>query len=630
MQHAHENDFDPILDDGNLDETTGGLEVLEELVSGEDSGAGASGLKRLMETGREQGYLTFEQLTEALPESIRENDEFENIVLMFEEVRVSIYESAPDSVTPKAGVAEAGADDVLPDGVAGGGVESLVARNMDPVRMYMREMGAVPLLTRDGEIEIARRIEDGIRETMKILAAWPGAVGQLLAACSKVCDEGGDMAQLIAGFLDPEDAISDMPGVAEARLAGCAAGAGDSGPDHCLVHNRLEALRKAHRSCEQALNKYGRDDRRTLRAREKLAAVFSLFRLAPTQMESILELVRRDAQQVRTQERNIRDICTRCGMSKDDFRARYVGNETNMDWVDETAAAMPEIAALLRDSRSRIRHGQKHIRKITDRTGMTVAEIKELNRRLFLAEGKTRAAKKDMTEANLRLVISIAKKYVNRGLHFLDLIQEGNTGLMKAVDKFEYRRGFKFSTYATWWIRQSITRAVSDLARTIRVPVHMMETVNKLNRVTRMLAQELGRNPTVEELSGKMAMPEDKVLKVQEISRQAISLETPVGGDDESTMWNLVPDVSAPLPMEEAMDAGLKKVMTRALDGLSERERKVICMRYGIGMNNNHTLEEVGRQLSVTRERIRQIEAKALRKLRHPARSKPLRGFTEG
>ena len=638
MSNSNEGDFDSILEDDSLDEASSDeLDALEELAGADadaddDEGTGEeeSKLKVLIETGKDQGYLTYDQLTEALPESVLESDEFESIVLMFEEMGVSIYEAAPDPSSLKQGTEENNEDETI------GSVESVVGKTMDPVRMYMREMGTVPLLTRQGEIEIAKRIEDGIRETMAILAVYPGTVEHVLAAYEDLhTDEGvGDVSAIISGFLDPEDNIPDMSEIAEAKSSGnYEAGEDDNTGklDHDLGHVRFAALEKAYRAYERALAKHGRADSKTLKAQQKLADAFSLFKLVPAVMEPILEMVRDDMQQIRNQERNIRDLCIgKAKMPKAAFLEGYVGNEINLDWVDEMSEKLPECADGLQKHRISIRHSHKLIRRVTERTGMEVSEIKDLNRRLFLAVGKTRAAKKDMIEANLRLVISIAKKYTNRGLHFLDLIQEGNIGLMKAVDKFEYRRGFKFSTYATWWIRQAITRSISDLARTIRVPVHMMETVNKLNRLTRQLIQELGRSPTIEELSKKMDLPEDKVLKALDVAKQPISLETPVGDDDDSTMWNLVSDTTVESPMDHATDEGLKETTTSVLTALTEREAKVLRMRFGIDMNTDHTLEEVGRQFSVTRERIRQIEAKALRKLRHPARSEQLRSFIEG
>jgi RNA polymerase primary sigma factor len=500
--------------------------------------------------------------------------------------------------------------------------------------MYMREMGTVPLLTRAGEIEIAKRIEDGIRETMSIMAGYPGTVEYVLAVYEEVIEDEGEVSAVISGFLDPEDIIPDMSLIAEAKSSGnYEAGEDDNTGklDHDLGHLRFKILDKAYKAFDRARTKHGRLDPKTVKAQGKMSDAFSLFKLVPAVMDPILDLVRRDMQLIRDQERSIRDLCVRKSkMPREVFLKNYVGNETSVDWIDDMIKKMPDVAESLRKVRVSVRHGNKLIKRISTRTDMSIAEIKDLNRRLFLAVGNTRAAKKDMIEANLRLVISIAKKYTNRGLHFLDLIQEGNIGLMKAVDKFEYRRGFKFSTYATWWIRQAITRSISDLARTIRVPVHMMETVNKLNRLTRQLIQELGRSPSIEELSKRMDLPEDKVLKALDVAKQPISLETPVGDDDDSTMWNLVSDTTAESPMDHATDAGLKETTTNVLTALTDREAKVLRMRFGIDMNTDHTLEEVGRQFSVTRERIRQIEAKALRKLRHPSRSEQLKSFIEG
>ena len=637
MTNSSEGDFDTILDDDNLEDTTDELDALEELAGkkektedDDETEAEESKLKVLIDTGKEQGYLTYDQLTEALPESIEETDEFESIVLMFEEMGVSVFEAAPDPASLKSSTEDT-ADN---EDQTIGGIESVVGKTMDPVRMYMREMGTVPLLTRAGEIEIAKRIEDGIRETMAIMAGYPGTVEYVLAVYEEVIEDEGEVSAVISGFLDPEDIIPDMSLIAEAKSSGnYEAGEDDNTGklDHDLGHLRFKLLDKAYKSFDRARTKHGRLDPKTVKAQGKVADVFSLFKLVPAVMDPILDLVRRDMQLIRDQERSIRDLCVRKSkMSRDVFLKSYVGNETNVDWIDEMIEKMPEIAENLQEVRISVRHGNKLIKRISVRTDMSIAEIKDVNRRLFLAVGNTRAAKKDMIEANLRLVISIAKKYTNRGLHFLDLIQEGNIGLMKAVDKFEYRRGFKFSTYATWWIRQAITRSISDLARTIRVPVHMMETVNKLNRLTRQLIQELGRSPSIEELSKKMELPEDKVLKALDVAKQPISLETPVGDDDDSTMWNLVSDTTAESPMDHATDAGLKETTTNVLTALTEREAKVLRMRFGIDMNTDHTLEEVGRQFSVTRERIRQIEAKALRKLRHPARSEQLKSFIEG
>ncbi len=634
--NGSEGDFDSILEDESLDGTPDDIETLdvlserESLLDSDDDDekeSETSKLKILINKGKEQGYLTYDQLTETLPKSIEESDDFENIVQMFEEMGISIYEVAPAATEMKEGGEEPiNVDTALSIDVSG--------KTMDPVRMYMREMGTVPLLTREGEIEIAKRIEEGIRETMSILARYPDTVERVLAEYDRVVEEEGDVGVIISGFLDPEDEIPDMSKLAAAKSSGNYQADEEEeakGPDLNLVHKRFKDLGKAYKKSQKLIAKEGRKAAKTKKGLDELGDAFGLFKLVPAQMDPILELVRADQQKIRTQEKLIRDLCiNKSKMPRDEFIKGFTKNETNVDWVDTLIAEGKDYSEQLQRYRISIRHGHKTIKRISDRTGVEIDEIKDINRRLFVAAGKTRAAKKDMIEANLRLVISIAKKYTNRGLHFLDLIQEGNIGLMKAVDKFEYRRGFKFSTYATWWIRQAITRSISDLARTIRVPVHMMETVNKLNRLTRQLIQELGRSPTIEELSIKMDLPEDKVLKALDVAKQPISLETPVGEDDDSTMWNLVSDTSVESPMEHATDEGLKETTTNVLTALTDREAKVLRMRFGIDMNTDHTLEEVGRQFSVTRERIRQIEAKALRKLRNPARSEQLRSFIDG
>ena len=467
---------------------------------------------------------------------------------------------------------------------------------------------------------------------MAILSHYPGVVEQIISAYEAEVDEGS-LALIISGYLDPEDSIPDMSLVAEAKSSGNYQEEDNEekkGLDEVEANRRFKLIVKRHAKLQQLLASDGRNHKKTVAAQAELADIFSSLKLIPAQLDGLLEYVRVDMAQIRQQEKSIRELMVdRCQMPKDDFLKGFLGQEDRVEWVDELIAAEVPYADKLTNHRVSIRHAQKSIRRIAQRTGLDISEIKDINRRLFIAVGNTRNAKKDMIEANLRLVISIAKKYTNRGLHFLDLIQEGNIGLMKAVDKFEYRRGFKFSTYATWWIRQAITRSISDLARTIRVPVHMMETVNKLNRMTRQLIQELGRPPTIEELSIKMDLPEDKVLKALDVAKQPISLETPVGDDDDSTMWNLVSDASAESPMDHATDEGLRETTTSVLTALTEREAKVLRMRFGIDMNTDHTLEEVGRQFSVTRERIRQIEAKALRKLRHPARSEQLRSFID-
>jgi len=637
--NATEGEFDSILDEESLENATEDLNALDALTNRDSSAeededeseTEESKLKLLISKGKEQGYLTYEQLTETLPQRVEATEDFENVVQVFEEMGIAIYEVAPE--TPQLQPKEVSEDQLGADAAAIAAMDSVAGKTIDPVRMYMREMGTVPLLTRQGEIVIAKRIEEGIRETMANLARYPGTVERVLQEYDQVIEEEGEIRVIISGFLDPEDEIPDMSKVAEAKSSGNYKAEETEevkGPDVELTHSRFKKIRKCYNAMLKAIDKHGRTSPKTIKALDALGEHFGLLKLVPAQMDPILDIVTRDTQKIRDQEKLIRDLCiSKAKMSKSEFIKSFSGNETNVDWIDELINSDAEYAENLQQYRISIRHALKTIRRISVRTGMEVVEIKDINRRMFLAMGKTRAAKKDMIEANLRLVISIAKKYTNRGLHFLDLIQEGNIGLMKAVDKFEYRRGFKFSTYATWWIRQAITRSISDLARTIRVPVHMMETVNKLNRLTRQLIQEFGRSPTIEELGKRMDLPEDKVLKALDVAKQPISLETPVGDDDDSTMWNLVSDTSVASPVDHATDEGLKETTTNVLTALTEREAKVLRMRFGIDMNTDHTLEEVGRQFSVTRERIRQIEAKALRKLRHPARSEQLRSFID-
>jgi RNA polymerase primary sigma factor len=631
MTATPEGDFESILDDDSLDESSPELDALSALSEYLDDDADESEetrIKLLLDRGKEQGYLTVDQLTEVLPDNVADSEAFDGIAQMFEDMNIKIVEQAPDNTDLK----DSSAEEINIDAAAIAAADALVGKTMDPVRMYMREMGTVPLLTREGEIVIAKRIEDGLRASLAILSAYPGVVEQIIEAYEAQQEEG-DLGLIISGFLDPEDKIPDMSEVAEAKSSGNYKEDENEekrGLDEAEATRRFKQIIKLHKKWQRSIADKGRDAAASQKAQAELSEVFSSLKLIPAQMDSLLELVKTDMQQIREHEKSIRRLMVeRCQMPKDEFLEGFIGRETEVDWVDELITAEVPYAAKLQENRVSIRHGQKGIRRIADRTGLTVGEIKEINKGLFVAVGETQAAKKDMIEANLRLVISIAKKYTNRGLHFLDLIQEGNIGLMKAVDKFEYRRGFKFSTYATWWIRQAITRSISDLARTIRVPVHMMETVNKLNRLTRQLIQELGRPPTIEELSKKMDLPEDKVLKALDVAKQPISLETPVGDDDDSTMWNLVSDTSVESPMDHATDEGLRETTTNVLTALTEREAKVLRMRFGIDMNTDHTLEEVGRQFSVTRERIRQIEAKALRKLRHPARSEQLRSFID-
>ena len=639
--HPEEDEVDLMLAGGSLDDASDELEALEELTGQNLLGDGGyaddhqgmgrnadSPLKKLIVKGKEQGYLTYEQLTDALPKSIEGSDRFESIIFTIEEMGVPIHEVAPDPSLSRSDSPET-LDEV------GHLTDNAIGKNRDTVRMYMRDMGKVPLLSRKGEIKVARRIDEGIRETMSVLADYPGAVALVLEAYQHAQDTRAEISTVVSCFLDPQDTIPDVSKIAKAKSDGTYKSGGKietAGKlDHKLVHERLKALKKALRSSELASKRYGRKDKRSQRASQKVAEIFSLFKLAPDVMEPLMKLLDDDIQQIRRYEKLIRKICIeQAGIPREEFLSRYPGNETNIKWINVLTKEFPSAAKQLEQSRPTIRHSHRQLGKIVDSTGLSIAEIKDINRRLFIANSKTRAAKKDMIEANLRLVISVAKKYTKRGLNFLDLIQEGNIGLMKAVDKFEYRRGFKFSTYATWWIRQAITRSISDLARTIRVPVHKIEAVNKLNRVARQLTQELGRPPTMDELSDKVGLPKVKVISALESARHPVSLETPVGEDSDATLWDLVSDAKSPTPGEGSADEGLKKTTLSVLTSLSEREANVLRMRFGIDMNTDHTLEEVGLQFSVTRERIRQIEAKALRKLKNPARSKPLKSFMEG
>ncbi len=591
-----------------------------------------SRLKELIAKGKEQGFLTYAEVNDHLPDDISDPDQIEDIIGMINDMGITVYEVAPDADDLLTG-GESTADELAAEEAAAAlaAVETEAGRTTDPVRMYMREMGTVELLTREGEIAIAKRIEEGIRDVLTALSYYPGPVDYILETYAEVTKEAR-LYDLLVGYLDPTD---EVPEAAQVDLTMQAVEKDEDeeeeekGPDPIEAKRRFNILKRQAAKTVKTLAK-GRTGAAAKKDLEKLGEVFSVFKLVPRHYDEIVEMPREALARVRRQERAIMIACVRrARMPRKVFLKEFQGNEISIAWVNKHTKAKKDYSAALEEQRDEIVRAQKKLKAITQETGLSVSEIKDINRRMSLGEAKARRAKKDMVEANLRLVISIAKKYTNRGLQFLDLIQEGNIGLMKAVDKFEYRRGYKFSTYATWWIRQAITRSIADQARTIRIPVHMIETINKLNRVSRQMLQEMGREPTPEELGTRMEMPEDKVRRVLKIAKEPISMETPIGDDEDSHLGDFIEDVTIGSPIDLATGEGLREATREVLAGLTAREAKVLRMRFGIDMNTDHTLEEVGKQFDVTRERIRQIEAKALRKLRHPSRSEHLRSFLD-
>jgi RNA polymerase primary sigma factor len=601
-----------------------------------------SRLKSLIEKGKEQGFLTYAEVNDHLPEEIVDPQQIEDIIGMINEMGILVHEVAPDTDSLQLASTKNTADDDAAEEAAATlvTVDSEFGRTTDPVRMYMREMGTVELLTREGEIVIAKRIEDGLGQVLQALAAFPESTATLLRGYERV--EAGDMRlnDLITGFVDPnaddEPAAPAPPAAANDEDSGKGnddedtSTPVDTGPDPEEAKRVFTEMDKCYAQLTRAIEKGGKNEARIKKLRKQLEEQFITLKLVPRIVDIMIANLRRIIGRIRTHERAIMDICvTKAGMPRKDFITSFPKNETNLEWVDAQANGGYKYSAQLAQYRDEILRIQNKLVALVDETHLSIAEIKDINRRMSIGEAKARRAKKEMVEANLRLVISIAKKYTNRGLQFLDLIQEGNIGLMKAVDKFEYRRGYKFSTYATWWIRQAITRSIADQARTIRIPVHMIETINKLNRISRQMLQEMGREPTPEELGERMDMPEDKVRKVLKIAKEPISMETPIGDDEDSHLGDFIEDINIASPIDSASMEGLKEATQDVLSGLTPREAKVLRMRFGIDMNTDHTLEEVGKQFDVTRERIRQIEAKALRKLRHPTRSEPLRSFLE-
>ena len=594
-----------------------------------------SQLRQLIAKGKVQGYLTYAEVNDHLPSDIADPEQIEEFIGTINDLGIQVYESAPDDDSLITDSVTVAADDEDAEEVAAlASVDSEFGRTTDPVRMYMREMGSVELLTRADELKIAKRIEEGHQQLVKAISRSCVVVEDVLQSFDSVSEEesGIRLTDLISGFADlsePDDLLASQSANDAVEVAS---------PEDDLkglnieeVKEKIDQLKEQLKIASEAISQYGYSSEQTENAFGPLAELFMEFKWTPQYLKKLSAIIPDGVAVVREQERMIHDVFVRkAKMPRQDFIAAYTDNETRADWLDQFLDDQNPYSSVIKDYEKELRKAQKTMAEIEARYGLTIGGLKDINRRISIGEAKARRAKKEMIEANLRLVISIAKKYTNRGLQFLDLIQEGNIGLMKAVDKFEYRRGYKFSTYATWWIRQAITRSIADQARTIRIPVHMIETINKLNRISRQILQELGREATPEELAVRMEMPEDKVRKVLKIAKEPISMETPIGDDEDSHLGDFIEDARVLSPVEAATIAGLRESTQNVLAGLTAREAKVLRMRFGINMNTDHTLEEVGKQFDVTRERIRQIEAKALRKLRHPSRSEQLRCFLDG
>ena len=594
-----------------------------------------SKIAELIEKGREQGYLTYADVNDHLPEDISDPDQVDEIIGMIEDLGLKVHETAPDADDLLLAESEDSDEIALEQAAeALAAVENETGRTTDPVRMYMREMGTVDLLTREGEIEIAKRIEEGMRDLLSASVFYPRTVEYVIDYHQMVKDGEKKINDFLTGFLEEmEEVPSAGPGSQRAKEEAEAAEESDedtSGPDMQEVQRRMTNLKRQYNKTLKVLESKGRHSKEANVEFKKLGDIFQFLKFSPRMFDDIAAIARSGLSKIREKEKLIQEQLVRnARMPRKDFLALYADNLTKVRWVDSLMKEKKYKKDLLAKVKQDVVIAQKDIIELEQRVGLSVKEIKEINRSMSMGETKMRRAKKDMVEANLRLVISIAKKYTNRGLQFLDLIQEGNIGLMKAVDKFEYRRGYKFSTYATWWIRQAITRSIADQARTIRIPVHMIETINKLNRVSRQMMQDMGREPTPEELSKELDMPEDKVRKVLKIAKEPISTETPIGDDEDSSLGDFIEDTVIESPLENATEDSLHFATDDVLASLTAREAKVLRMRFGIGMNTDHTLEEVGKQFDVTRERIRQIEAKALRKLRHPSRSSHLKSFLD-
>jgi RNA polymerase primary sigma factor len=608
-----------------------------------------SQLKQLIAKGKEQGYLTFTEVNDHLPDGIVEPEQVEDIIRMINEMGITVSETPPDD-DAQAVSDNAAADDDAAEAAAAAlaSVDSEFGRTTDPVRMYMREMGTVELLTREGELRIAKRIEAGLMHVSEAISVFPPAIALFLEQLARIESEEARITDVISGFVDPNEDLNDDIPVASSDNDDNQDDAdindddssddddddssteepADTGPDPEEVARNTELLRKQCAAWFDAIEK--NDAEKAEEMADAVSETFLLFKVSPGLFTDLSNLLRNTITDIRSHEKTIMEYCVRHGkMPRKDFITTFPEREADPSWLDEVLEKYPQTAQMIDPYLVEIRRAQKKLAEIEKVCQLNITDIKEINRRMSIGEAKARRAKKEMVEANLRLVISIAKKYTNRGLLFLDLIQEGNIGLMKAVDKFEYRRGYKFSTYATWWIRQAITRSIADQARTIRIPVHMIETINKLNRISRQMLQEMGREATPEELAERMDMPEDKIRKVLKIAKEPISMETPIGDDEDSHLGDFIEDANVTSPVDSAAMEGLREATQHMLAGLTSREAKVLRMRFGIDMNTDHTLEEVGKQFDVTRERIRQIEAKALRKLRHPTRSEKLRSFLD-
>ncbi|MGI9273072.1 MAG: RNA polymerase sigma factor RpoD [Woeseiaceae bacterium] len=589
----------------------------------------AQQLKDLIARGKEQGFLTYAEVNDHLPNDIVDPEQIEDIVNMINDMGITVHEKAPDAESILlSDAAVSNDDDAAEEAEAAlASVDAEFGRTTDPVRMYMREMGTVELLTRQGEIEIAKRIEAGLMKVKWHMTHFPPTIDLLLEVADRVFNEETRMQDFVVGFIDP-NAPEEIKPPAPKTDDDDDDEVVDTGPDPDEVKARVKIIRRLHKRAVTNIEKYGLKDKKTVKVQSDMADQLMELKLAPKLFDVLVRNLRGVIAIIRSQERLIMQICVRdARMPRKDFLSSFPKNETDLAWIEKHIRAKRKHSSTLAKLKDDVLRAQRKLIAVEVDTKLLIGEIKEINRQMSIGEARARRAKKEMVEANLRLVISIAKKYTNRGLQFLDLIQEGNIGLMKAVDKFEYRRGYKFSTYATWWIRQAITRSIADQARTIRIPVHMIETINKLNRISRQMLQEMGREPLPDELAERMEMPEDKVRKVLKIAKEPISMETPIGDDEDSHLGDFIEDQTVHSPVDSATSQGLKETTHNVLAGLTPREAKVLRMRFGIDMNTDHTLEEVGKQFDVTRERIRQIEAKALRKLRHPTRSDQLRSF---